>query len=224
MERYAYILAGGKSSRFGSNKALVQMEGQPHLQRLADALRSDGWSVTVVARAIGSYSDLTLRVIADHEPDCGPVAGLLATLRDLQLRASAHDRVETSLSYALCVPCDLWCWNPRWTEAFLRATSDCLENNYPKAVQLQIESMRESNQVRKGEGFTPFPCWLHADLYGVVQEAWDAGERSLRGVFARFEPRVAWVPIRGNDEAMIPRSFNTVEDLLRLKDEEGDVG
>lgn len=224
MERYAYILAGGRSSRFGSNKALVQFDGQLHLLRLADALRSDGWSVTVVARTLDSYADLSLPVIADHEPDQGPVAGALASLHDLRLHVLAQDRFEESLPYALLLPCDLWNWNPRWTEGFLKATSDSLEDNYPKAVQLQIASMRGTTQVRRGEGFTPFPCWLHVDLYRVVQDSWDAGDRSLRGVFARFESQVAWVPIQGNDEAMIPRSFNTVEDLRRLRGEEGDVG
>jgi GTP:adenosylcobinamide-phosphate guanylyltransferase len=231
MERYAYILAGGKSSRFGSNKALVQLEGQPHLLRLADALQSDGWSVTVVARTIDSYADLTLRVIADHAPDQGPVAGLLAALRDLQLRASAHDRSEVSMPYALCVPCDLWSWNPRWTTGFLDVASPDVvspdvvspdavwkngDENYPKGVRLKIASAIATNDMHQGDGFIPFPCWLHADLHGVVQEAWDAGERSLRKVFARFEPQVAWVPIRGNDDAMIPRSFNTIEELRRL--------
>lgn len=224
MERFAYILAGGQSSRFGSNKALVQSDGQPHVLRLADALRSDGWSVTVVARTLDSYADLSLPVIADHEPDQGPVAGVLATLQDFRLRLSAQDHFEESMPYALLLPCDLWKWNPSWTEGFLKETSDCLEDNYPKAVQLRIASVRGSNQVRNGEAFTPFPCWLHEDLYGVVQDAWDAGERSLRAVFARFESQVAWVSIQGNDEAMIPRSFNTIEELRRLRDDESDVG
>lgn len=224
MERYAYILAGGKSSRFGSNKALVQVEGQPQVLRLADALRSDGWMVTVVARTLDSYADLSLPVIADHEPDQGPVAGVLATLHDLRLRVSAQDHFEESLPYALLLPCDLWNWNPHWTEGFLKVTSDCREDNHPKAVQLQIASMRGVSQERKDEGFTPFPCWLHEDLYGVVQDAWDAGERSLRAVFARFESQVAWVSVPGTDEAMIPQSFNSVEDLRRLRDDESDVG
>ncbi len=46
---HAYLLAGGKSSRFGSNKALVTIDGQPLLLGLIASLKNTEHQVHVVA-------------------------------------------------------------------------------------------------------------------------------------------------------------------------------
>ena len=61
-----YILAGGKSSRFGQDKARVQLHGQPLLLHTARMVQAFASSITVVANAVDKYADLGLRTIADH--------------------------------------------------------------------------------------------------------------------------------------------------------------
>ena len=76
-----YILVGGKSSRFGRDKALVEIGGRPLALRVADALSPVTGEVTLVG-APEKYLRLGLRVIPDPLPDFGPLAGILAALED----------------------------------------------------------------------------------------------------------------------------------------------
>ena len=77
-----YILAGGRSRRYGSDKARALIDGQPLLGRVAQELEPVASTVTVVARSGSDYDDLGLRTIGDSMPDKGPMGGLLAALED----------------------------------------------------------------------------------------------------------------------------------------------
>lgn len=107
-----YILAGGKSTRFGSDKARAMVEGRPLVLRLAEALAPLSKSVTVVADVAGKYADLELRTIGDLNPGGGPMAGLQTAL---------HDCGEPWL---LLLSCDLVRVRPAWVERLLRARTE----------------------------------------------------------------------------------------------------
>jgi molybdopterin-guanine dinucleotide biosynthesis protein A len=79
--RKGYVLTGGRSSRFGGDKALVDVAGKPMVVHVADRIRPASRSVTLVGSA-AIYGSLGLRVIEDSVSDFGPVAGLLAALED----------------------------------------------------------------------------------------------------------------------------------------------
>jgi molybdopterin-guanine dinucleotide biosynthesis protein A len=90
----AFILAGGKSTRMGRDKAFVEFEGQMLLARaleLARSVTSDVWIVGDAAKfaAFGP-------VVEDLFRDCGPLGGIHAALR-----ASA---AELNLMLAVDVP------------------------------------------------------------------------------------------------------------------------
>ncbi len=78
----AYILAGGRSRRFGSDKARALVEGVPLIVGLARSLAEAGLPVTVVAARRDAYTDLKLRTIGDIVPGCGPLGGLWTALDD----------------------------------------------------------------------------------------------------------------------------------------------
>ena len=50
-----YVLAGGGSTRFGRDKALVEFAGKPMLERMVELMRSFEQDVKIVA-APGKYS------------------------------------------------------------------------------------------------------------------------------------------------------------------------
>ena len=79
----AYILAGGRSTRFGSDKARAVLSGVPLLLRQARHLELRGHRVTVVASHTGAYDDMGLTTIGDIEPERGPVGGLRTALRNV---------------------------------------------------------------------------------------------------------------------------------------------
>lgn len=76
-----YILVGGKSSRFGRDKALLDVEGEPLALRIATQMRPAVESVTLVGDPV-KYLSLGLPVIPDAVADFGPLGGLLAALED----------------------------------------------------------------------------------------------------------------------------------------------
>jgi molybdopterin-guanine dinucleotide biosynthesis protein A len=94
---------GGKSSRFGKDKALLQLDGRPLAVRLAETVGAAAGSATLVGSP-EKYGTLGLRVIPDSLADFGPLAGLLAALDDSQS------------DWNVVTACDM----PNLTEAFLR--------------------------------------------------------------------------------------------------------
>jgi len=78
-----YILAGGRSSRFGADKARVPLGGKALLQANAECLAPLSSTVTVIARHAGQYHDLGLRTIGDLQRGLGPLGGLATALADM---------------------------------------------------------------------------------------------------------------------------------------------
>ena len=80
----AFILAGGKSTRMGSDKAFVEWEGQMLLARslgLARCVASD-------VRIVGSREKFAefAPVVEDEFRDCGPLGGIHAALKASQTK------------------------------------------------------------------------------------------------------------------------------------------
>jgi molybdenum cofactor guanylyltransferase len=75
----AFILAGGKSTRMGSDKAFVQLDGRTLLARALDLARS----ITSNARIVGAAAKFSAfaPVVEDRFLDCGPLGGIHAALR-----------------------------------------------------------------------------------------------------------------------------------------------
>ncbi len=78
------ILAGGRSTRFGSDKAFALFRGEPLLQHAVDGLSSLADEILLVTSAdtvlpeVGSIRPL--RLVIDEIPDSGPLAGIQAGL------------------------------------------------------------------------------------------------------------------------------------------------
>lgn len=77
-----YIVAGGRSKRYGSDKARALVSGVPMIRRVVEAFEPIAQSVTVVASMAGVYEDLGLGTIGDLRPGMGPLGGLDAALAD----------------------------------------------------------------------------------------------------------------------------------------------
>jgi molybdopterin-guanine dinucleotide biosynthesis protein A len=77
----AYVLAGGGSTRFGRDKALVQFGGTPLLLRIVNMAQTCCQSVSAVAGA-QTYRDVDreLEIIGDHWPGAGPLGGIITAL------------------------------------------------------------------------------------------------------------------------------------------------
>jgi molybdopterin-guanine dinucleotide biosynthesis protein A len=81
MKFSAVILAGGKSSRMGRDKAFLDLDGEPLLGRQIRVAREAGAAEVIVSGRRGvNYSGFQCPVVLDGVWDGGPVAGILAGL------------------------------------------------------------------------------------------------------------------------------------------------
>ena len=81
----AVLLAGGKSTRMGCDKAGVLIDGQPLWQRQLATLRAlDPAELFISGRSDGPYAGAGVPIVADEMPGCGPLGGLVTALRRMQ--------------------------------------------------------------------------------------------------------------------------------------------
>lgn len=73
------ILAGGKSRRFGSNKALCEYGDKTFLRHLINLVRPYTKEV-VIAGCYPEYNEKGIPVLQDVYPDMGPVGGIYTAL------------------------------------------------------------------------------------------------------------------------------------------------
>ena len=84
------ILAGGRSQRMGTNKALLPLPGQPtetFLARLTSTLAPLCAEVLIVTRDTAQFADVALpaaRMVFDEKPGGGPLMGLYSGLNAVQ--------------------------------------------------------------------------------------------------------------------------------------------
>jgi molybdenum cofactor guanylyltransferase len=76
----AIILAGGKSSRMGTNKALLTFQGQTLIERTKDALEETFDDIILVTNEQAAYEFLNIKMASDFYENAGPLAGFHAGL------------------------------------------------------------------------------------------------------------------------------------------------
>ncbi len=102
----AIILCGGRSVRFGRDKALLEINGIPMIRRMIDRVSSAVDAIIIVARDQVQGNDIAkaipddVRIVYDSVAGYGPIAGILAGLS------------ASKSEYAICLACDLPYINP----------------------------------------------------------------------------------------------------------------
>lgn len=91
------ILAGGKSSRMGTNKALLRLQptGLTLIEQVVNALRKVTPDITLVTNDLTTYAWLQLPTICDNYQEAGPLGGIEAGLNN------------SNYSHNLVVACDM---------------------------------------------------------------------------------------------------------------------
>jgi molybdopterin-guanine dinucleotide biosynthesis protein A len=82
LSRAAYLLAGGKSTRMGQNKAFLNFLGQTLLTRALHTLSEACGQVTIIGDPATFAPHAT--TIPDIIPNCGPLAGIHTALTNSQ--------------------------------------------------------------------------------------------------------------------------------------------
>ena len=106
-----YVLAGGGSTRFGRDKALVEVGGKPMLERMIELLRCVTKQVKIVAAA-SKYAAFGTDIIADGWPGEGPLGGIITAIEDAA-------KNPADCEWNLIVSCDMPFLTADWLR-FLR--------------------------------------------------------------------------------------------------------
>ena len=163
---HGFVQAGGGSTRFGTDKALVRLDGKTMLQRTGELLASVCHEVTIVAAA-GKYADAPWPVIADRWPGQGPLGGILTALHRLSetdLGGTNRDVERDPCPFALILSCDM----PFLTKEFLRFLTDRALSS--EAAIIVPEASRRLEPL--------CACWCSAST-AAIQAAFDAGGRKV---------------------------------------------
>jgi molybdopterin-guanine dinucleotide biosynthesis protein A len=160
---HGYVLAGGGSTRFGRDKALVELEGAPMLLRMQALLGQVTSKLNVIA-AQDRYSELGVAGIPDRWNGQGPLAGIITAL--LSSAEHSHD-----VHWNLIVGCDMPFLTREWlTYLVARAAASDSEVVAPQSAH----------------GVEPLcACWRTAAT-GKLRSALDEGERKITEAMKRL--------------------------------------
>jgi molybdopterin-guanine dinucleotide biosynthesis protein A len=89
------ILAGGKSSRMGTDKAFVRVLGRPLIEDILAQVEGLGQETLIVTNRPDDYRYLGVPLFTDVLPDKGALGGLYTALH------------SSSQPHTLCVACDM---------------------------------------------------------------------------------------------------------------------
>jgi molybdenum cofactor guanylyltransferase len=156
MSILGYVQAGGASTRFGRDKALVEIGGRTLLAQTTELLASVCGEVIIVA-AEGKYPDVLVPLLADRWPGQGPLGGILTALQSSALRG-------TESVWNLIVSCDM----PFLTRDWLEFLCQRAERS---AAQVAV--------AESANGLEPLcACWKTTSMPSV-QAAFDSGVRKV---------------------------------------------
>ncbi|MEM7271634.1 MAG: molybdenum cofactor guanylyltransferase [Actinomycetota bacterium] len=186
------VLCGGRSSRFGSDKALAPL-GQGTVGGSVVAALRQGGADPVVAIGGSAGPALDIPTIPDLRPGDGPLAGLVTAL--LWARTGP----------VLVVPCDL----PLLRGPHVAAILDGLRAAQAPARSTEVEEPVAVVATIGGEPQISLAAWP-AEIGRPLLRAIDGGTRAFRAAL----DHVAWVGIEVPATALT--DTDTPEDLARL--------
>lgn len=151
----ASILAGGRSTRMGIDKAFVVLDGRTLLERALDLVRSVTSDVCIVGDPIKFASFAP--VVEDQFPECGPLAGIHAAL--------LSSRTDLNLILAVDTPFV----TPALLEYVLRRAKD---------------SRAMITVPRTSRGWQPLCAVYRRDFASIAEKALRAGHYKIDALFA----------------------------------------
>ena len=80
----AFIIAGGRSRRFGRDKLLHEYRGKPIIKHAVDSLASVFADIVIIANEVEKFSFLGLPVYVDIIQGIGPIGGIYTALSNLK--------------------------------------------------------------------------------------------------------------------------------------------
>ena len=166
------ILAGGHSSRFGSNKALFAPNGETLISKAAGLLRSVAREVLVSASQTnaGDYDFLGLEIVVDQHPDSGPMGGLETLLQ------------RCTTPWLLVLTCDM----PFVDKDALVTMISSLAGELDNTLCQRDRPHALAWQCCDGS-ISPFPLLIERSALPILQSRMRTGSLSMKGLLSDLD-------------------------------------
>lgn len=166
------ILAGGHSSRFGSNKALFAPDGETLISKAAGLLRSVAREVLVSASQTNArdYDFLGLEIVVDQHPDSGPMGGLETLLQ------------RCTTPWLLVLTCDM----PFVDKDTLITMISSLTGESDNALY-QRDRPHALAWQRCDGSISPFPLLIERSALPKLQSRMRIGSLSMKGLLSDLD-------------------------------------
>ncbi|MBS1823316.1 MAG: molybdenum cofactor guanylyltransferase [Acidobacteria bacterium] len=185
-----YVLAGGRSTRMGQDKAMLELAGWPLAEHAVRKLRKVTGDVCILSRdpRLAAFAPL----VGDNYANCGPLGGIEAAL--------AH----TTKRWALIVPVD----SPFVPAALLRDwVNSVLRDSKARLSLFSVDGVVQ-----------PALCLLHCELADYVRGSLDAGRLKLFPELKDAVRRLAAKRNKSDKDLLLLREWNEKEAVRFLKD------
>ena len=163
-----YILAGGKSSRMGRDKALAELAGKPLIRHAVKKLKRVCIDVQILTN--NEQLERFAPIVRDIHPGCGPMSGMEAGL--------CHSIFEWSLFMAVDMPFLPTAFISSWVDR-------CLVEEQ-RGVMAGARVRMFEVEGRPQPGF----CLLHKDVVPFLAAAIERGDYKLWPVLEAAVPGV----------------------------------
>jgi len=182
----AFIIAGGKSSRMGQDKAFLEINGRMMIDHAIAQAHSVAQDIFIVGpkEKFGAFG----RIVKDIYPDCGPLGGIHAAL----------DRSRTKLTLMLAVD------TPFITADFLKHLL-----NEAQASQAMVTVPKTT------DGLQPLCAVYNRDFLPIAQLALAAGQYKIDPLFPRDKTHIIEIAQHPEFDPKMFRNINSLEDLAK---------
>lgn len=162
------ILAGGFSSRFGSNKALAPFRGRPVIETVVEEMKKVFEKLLIVTNTPEEYRFLNLPLLTDEMPHLGPLGGIVTAL----------EHVETDQIFV--VACDM----PRLDEEAIRRV---VEKCHGADAAVAVHGDRREHLL----------AVYSKKLLPLMRQQLVQREYSLKNLCSKIDS-IVWAPVEGN--------------------------
>ncbi len=199
------VLAGGKSRRMGTDKALVAFRGRMLIERVVDALTQVCGQIVIVADDGRPYARFDARVVPDTLPDFGPLAGLHAGLSAM--------RADLGVVVAVDMPF----LNPALLRAMIAAAEGWDAVIPALAAEVSADALKQ--QRAKDLDLHPLHAVYRRTCLPSIQAAIDRGDRRLNSFLPDVKVRYFRAEeMRAHDPDLLSlMNVNTPDELRQAR-------
>ncbi len=174
------ILAGGKSTRMGRDKAFVEVGGRPLIERVLERVQQVAEETIIVTNSPQQYAHLPARLVPDVVRGRGPLVGIYSGLQ-----AARHD-------LAIVVACDMPFLKPDLLRFMLAESAEydvVIPHTAVSAAPRGLHARPPAGPTAKTKGLHPLHAAYRRTCLPVIEKLIDTDDLRVIAFLAAVRVR-----------------------------------